>query len=148
MVQPNGTDTPRRIEITARDAAAGPDPAERERPIGPERDHRQLPREVSERYGFWPTLHARFRRWVRDSTFERILGQAQARADAASGIYWLVSVDSTIVQIHKRAAEARKGLRNRALGRSRGGLTSRPIWSAMPLAAPSASFSPATGLVH
>ncbi|MET7736515.1 transposase [Streptomyces sp. NPDC005402] len=49
-------------------------------------------RDVPERYGPWATLHTRFRRWALDGTFERMLQVAQARADAADGIDWLVSI--------------------------------------------------------
>ncbi|MGW3568704.1 IS5 family transposase [Streptomyces sp. NPDC000941] len=56
--------------------------------------------------------------------FERMFRAAQAKADAAGDIDWLLSVDSTIVRAHHHAAGARKGGR-RALGRSRGGLTSK-----------------------
>ncbi|GAB2766134.1 transposase [Streptomyces bullii] len=52
-------------------------------------------RDVPERYGCWATLHTRFRRWAKDGTFERMLRRAQAKADAAGDIEWLVSVDST-----------------------------------------------------
>ncbi|MFJ1969227.1 IS5 family transposase [Streptomyces sp. NPDC087903] len=83
-------------------------------------------RDVPERYGPWATLHTRFRRWALDGTFERMLRAAQAHADAAGDIDWLVSVDSTIVRAHQHAAGARKGgLRSPGLGRSRGGLTSK-----------------------
>ncbi|WSU71082.1 IS5 family transposase [Streptomyces sp. NBC_01102] len=83
-------------------------------------------RDVPERYGPWATLHTRFRRWAADGTFDRMLRTAQAEADAAGDIDWLVSVDSTIVRAHQHAAGARKGgLRDPALGRSRGGLTSK-----------------------
>ncbi|WP_236576671.1 IS5 family transposase [Streptomyces sp. HF10] len=83
-------------------------------------------RDVPERYGPWATLHTRFRRWAVDGTFDRMLRAAQAKADAAGDVEWLVSVDSTVVRAHQHAAGARKGgLRNPALGRSRGGLTSK-----------------------
>ncbi|WP_374210926.1 IS5 family transposase [Streptomyces sp. MCA2] len=83
-------------------------------------------RDVPERYGPWATLHTRFRRWALDGTFERMLRAAQAKADEAGDIDWLVSVDSTVVRAHQHAAGARKGgLRVPALGRSRGGLTSK-----------------------
>ncbi|MGW2492861.1 IS5 family transposase [Streptomyces sp. NPDC001606] len=82
-------------------------------------------RDVPERYGPWATLHTRFRRWAADGTFDRMLRAAQARADAAGDIEWLVSVDSTVVRAHQHAAGAKKGLRDPALGRSRGGLTSK-----------------------
>ncbi|WP_328940229.1 IS5 family transposase [Streptomyces tauricus] len=82
-------------------------------------------RDVPERYGPWATLHTRFRRWAADGTFDRMLQAAQAKADAAGDIEWLVSVDSTVVRAHQHAAGARKGGRVSALGRSRGGLTSK-----------------------
>ncbi|MDQ0758889.1 transposase [Streptomyces canus] len=41
-------------------------------------------------------------------TFERMIQAAQARADAAGDIDWLVSVDSTVVRSHRHAAGARK----------------------------------------
>ncbi|WTA94877.1 IS5 family transposase (plasmid) [Streptomyces cyaneofuscatus] len=82
-------------------------------------------RDVPERYGPWATLHTRFRRWAVDGTFDRMLRDAQAKADAAGDIEWLVSVDSTVVRAHQHAAGARKGGRDPALGRSRGGLTSK-----------------------
>ncbi|MFF9372220.1 IS5 family transposase [Streptomyces misionensis] len=83
-------------------------------------------RDVPERYGPWATLHTRFRRWAAARTFDRMLRAAQAKADAAGDIEWLVSVDSTIARAHQHAAGARKGgLRDPALGRSRGGLTSK-----------------------
>ncbi|MGI5163091.1 IS5 family transposase [Spirillospora sp. CA-253888] len=81
-------------------------------------------RDVPERYGSWRSLHTRFRRWAADGTFTAMLQAVQARADAAGDIDWLVSVDSTIVRAHQHAAGARKRGR-RALGRSRGGLTSK-----------------------
>ncbi|MFI6512073.1 IS5 family transposase [Streptosporangium sp. NPDC050855] len=83
-------------------------------------------RDVPERYGPWASLHTRFRRWAADGTFTAMLQAAQARADAAGDIDWLVAVDSTIVRAHQHAAGARKGgTRRRPLGRSRGGLTSK-----------------------
>ncbi|WP_392973500.1 IS5 family transposase [Streptomyces sp. LN245] len=82
-------------------------------------------RDVPERYGPWATLHTRFRRWALDGTFERMLRAAQARADAAGDIDWLVSVDSTVVRAHQHAAGARGASQPRPLGRSRGGLTSK-----------------------
>ncbi|WP_419796364.1 IS5 family transposase [Streptomyces fuscus] len=83
-------------------------------------------RDVPERYGSWATLHTRFRRWAKDGTFERMLRAAQARADAAGDIEWLVSVDSTIVRAHQHAGRStKKGLCSPGLGRSRGGLTSK-----------------------
>ncbi|MFB7129226.1 transposase [Kitasatospora sp. NPDC056273] len=66
-------------------------------------------RDVPPRYGSWATLHTLFRRWAEDGTFERMLRAAQAQADAAGDIDWLVSVDSTVVRARQSAAGARKG---------------------------------------
>lgn len=66
-------------------------------------------RDVPERYGPWATLHTRFRRWAADGTFHRMLRAAQAKAEAAGDVEWLVSVDSTVVRAHQHAAGARKG---------------------------------------
>ncbi|MFB8106761.1 IS5 family transposase [Streptomyces sp. NPDC056007] len=83
-------------------------------------------RDVPERYGSWAALHTRFRRWARDGTFQRMFQEAQARADAANEVDWLVSVDSTVVRAHQHAPGARQGgTRNPALCRSRGGLASK-----------------------
>nr|WP_232794911.1 IS5 family transposase [Kitasatospora sp. NRRL B-11411] len=89
-------------------------------------------RDAPERYGSWQTLYTRFRRWALDGTFSRMLRQVQAEKDAVGDIDWLVSVDSTVVRAHQHAAGGRKrGDRNRdetadhALGRSRGGLSTK-----------------------
>ncbi len=66
-------------------------------------------RDVPGRYGSWKSIYTRFRRWALDGTFTRMLAGAQADADAAGDIDWLVSVDSTIVRAHQHAAGAAKG---------------------------------------
>ncbi|MFF3959066.1 transposase [Streptomyces sp. NPDC001890] len=42
-----------------------------------------------------------------DGTWERLLQQVQAQADAAGEIDWDIAVDSTIVRAHQHAAGAR-----------------------------------------
>ncbi|MGW2825939.1 IS5 family transposase [Streptomyces sp. NPDC001443] len=79
-------------------------------------------RDVPERYGPWATLHTRFRQWALDGTFERMLRAAQARADAAGDVGWLMSVDSTVVRAHQHAAGARKGA---SIGSARPGRVDR-----------------------
>ncbi len=90
-------------------------------------------------YGPWQTVYGLFRRWQRDGTWARILARLQALADAAGLITWDVSVDSTVARAHQHAAGARKrgdlqaeppgGVfaepDDHALGRSRGGLTTK-----------------------
>ncbi|MCX4624427.1 IS5 family transposase [Streptomyces albogriseolus] len=89
-------------------------------------------RDLPERYGPWQTVYTRFRRYAIDGVFTRALQQIQARADAAGDIDWLVQIDSTIVRAHQHAAATgRKGgisgdePDDHALGRSRGGLTTK-----------------------
>ncbi|MFI0202319.1 IS5 family transposase, partial [Streptomyces sp. NPDC016734] len=61
-------------------------------------------RDVPARYGPWPSLYTRFRRWALDGTFTRMLAAVQVEADAAGDIDWLVSVDSTVARAHQHAA--------------------------------------------
>ncbi|WSZ63849.1 IS5 family transposase [Streptomyces canus] len=89
-------------------------------------------RDLPERYGSWQTVYTRFRRYALDGVFTRALQQIQARADAAGDVDWLVQIDSTIVRAHQHAAmTGRKGgstgdePEDHALGRSRGGLTTK-----------------------
>ncbi|MEU6934573.1 IS5 family transposase, partial [Streptomyces sp. NPDC046374] len=82
-------------------------------------------REVPGRYGPWATLHPRFRGWAADGTFDGMLRAAQAMADAVGDVDWLVSVDSQgRPRPPARGRGPKTGLRDPALGRSRGGLTS------------------------
>ncbi|WP_412075462.1 IS5 family transposase [Streptomyces sp. col6] len=84
------------------------------------RDHRQVIdgilhrvrtgvqwRDLPERFGPWKTVYERHRLWSADGTWERLLQQAQAVADAAGEIVWDISVDSTIARAHQHAAGAR-----------------------------------------
>lgn len=84
------------------------------------RDHRQVidgilhrvrtgvqRRDLPQRFGPWKTVYERHRRWSADGTWERLLQQVQAAADAAGEIDWDISVDSTIVRAHHHAAGAR-----------------------------------------
>ncbi|MEV6297250.1 IS5 family transposase [Streptomyces sp. NPDC051896] len=89
-------------------------------------------RDLPERYGPWKTVYTRFRRYALAGVFARALQQIQAQADAAGDIDWLVQIDSTIVRAHQHAAATgRKGGSTQdepddhALGRSRGGLTTK-----------------------
>ncbi|WBP84617.1 IS5 family transposase [Kitasatospora cathayae] len=96
-------------------------------------------RDIPERYGPWDRCYDLFRRWQRNGTWQRILEQLQADADAKGLITWDVSVDSTVARAHQHAAGARKrgtcrrsrpavsssSRPNHGLGRSRGGLTTK-----------------------
>ncbi|MCG7523350.1 IS5 family transposase [Streptomyces sp. OfavH-34-F] len=85
-------------------------------------------RDLPERYGPWKTVYERFRRWSADGTWDRLLAHVQQHCDAVGQVDWtIVCVDSTTVRAHQHAAGARKGgpWEGEALGRSRGGLTSK-----------------------
>jgi transposase len=64
-------------------------------------------RDLPERFGPWKTVHERHRLWSADGTWEHLLQQVQAAADAAGEIDWDISVDSTIVRAQQHAAGAR-----------------------------------------
>ncbi|WP_221342560.1 IS5 family transposase [Streptomyces paradoxus] len=118
----------------------------------PWRDHRQVVngvlwrlrtgapwRDLPQRYGPWQTVYERFARWEADGTWARLLEHVQVRDDAMDRVEWTVAVDSTINRAHQHAAGARKrgqqagdnledpgrSQARQALGRSRGGLTTK-----------------------
>ncbi|WP_435859829.1 IS5 family transposase [Streptomyces narbonensis] len=72
------------------------------------RDHRQVIDGILHRVRTgvqWRDLPERL--WSADGTWERLLQQVQAAADATGEIDWDISVDSTIVRAHQHAAGAR-----------------------------------------
>jgi transposase len=82
--------------------------------------------DVPDRYGPWATLHSRLRRWAKDGTFPRMLQAAQDRADAAGGTD-LAGVGRPHGREGSpaRGRRPKKGVLNPALGRPRGGLTTK-----------------------
>ncbi|MGW8330365.1 IS5 family transposase [Streptomyces sp. NPDC055897] len=85
------------------------------------RDHRQVIngilhrvrtgvpwRDLPERFGPWKTAYERHRLWSADGTWERLVQQVQAAADADGEIDWDISVDSTVMRAHQHAAGARR----------------------------------------
>ncbi|MFJ8043700.1 IS5 family transposase [Kitasatospora sp. NPDC096147] len=83
------------------------------------------------RFGSWKGAHNRLRMWALDGTWEKVFTALLAQADADGDLDWVVAVDSTVVRAHQHAAGARpKGApagepHHHALGRSRGGLTTK-----------------------
>nr|WP_251982689.1 IS5 family transposase [Streptomyces violaceusniger] len=86
---------------------------------------------LPEKYGNWRGVYNRLRMWAIDGTWERVFTALTAQADADEDLNRAVSVDSTIVRAHQHAAGARnKGApagepADHAIGRSRGGLTTK-----------------------
>jgi transposase len=97
-------------------------------------------RDFPPQYGPWQSVYGLFRRWQLDGTWKRLLTALQSLADAAGHVTWDVSVDSAVARAHQHAAGARKNGAaqkeppggpggpepgDHALGRSRGGLTTK-----------------------
>jgi len=82
-------------------------------------------------YGSWKGVYTRLRNWAIDGTWERVFTALLAQADAEDDLDRVVAVDSTIVRAHQNAAGARqRGApadepAHHAIGRSRGGLTTK-----------------------
>ncbi|WP_456302846.1 IS5 family transposase [Streptomyces mirabilis] len=66
-------------------------------------------RDLAERFGPWKTVYERHRRWSADGTWEHLLQQVQAAADAVGDVDWDIAIDSTSVRAHQHAAGARNG---------------------------------------
>lgn len=78
-------------------------------------------RDVPPKYGSWNTIYRRFRRWSEARVWETVaVTLAEVMAD--TGHY---SIDSTTVRAHVSATGGKRGTHRRALGRSRGGFTSK-----------------------
>jgi transposase len=79
-------------------------------------------RDLPEAFGNWNSVFQRFRRWVRRGVFDRVF---EALSDDADFEY--VIIDGTIVRVHQHGTGAKGGTRNQAIGRSRGGLTTKIV---------------------
>jgi len=71
-------------------------------------------------FGRWNSVFQRFRRWVKGGVFERVFGCLSDEPDFEYAL-----IDGTIVTAHQKASGARGGTENQAIGRSRGGLTTK-----------------------
>ncbi|NYS62606.1 IS5 family transposase [Vreelandella salicampi] len=87
-------------------------------------------RDIPDRYGPWKTVYDRFRQWRDDGTFEAVLARLQLRL-REDGLMdldtWMI--DSTSIRATRAASGGgKKGAQepiDHALGRSRGGLTTK-----------------------
>lgn len=76
--------------------------------------------DLPDRYGRWKTVHRRFSRWCHAGVWERVFDALAADPDNR-----YLTIDSTIVRAHQQAVAGKRGARDQALGRSRGGLTTK-----------------------
>lgn len=114
-------------------------PPQRPRTGRPARDHRTVLsailwvlrtgapwRDLPERFGPWATAWSRFRRWTAAGIWARVFAALQRDADLAGQLDWETHyVDGTVVRAHQHAAGAVGGQEHEALGRSRGGFSTK-----------------------
>jgi transposase len=142
-------------------------PPEKPRTGRPNQDHRRIINgilwidrtgapwnDLPSRYGAVGTVSSRFYRWRQAGIWQGILEALQARADCQGRVDWTLHfVDSTVVRAHQHAAGARKAggekgeICDEALGRSRGGFTTKIHIGAEGLGKP-VTFSLTGGHVH
>lgn len=74
--------------------------------------------------GDWRAIYRRFRRWAKAGTWTRLQRALQLNPTrtATEPLYF---IDSTAARAHQHAAGARDGQRHQALGRSRGGFSTK-----------------------
>jgi transposase len=77
-------------------------------------------RDLPERFGDWKVVYQRFNRWAKSGVFERIFKMLASDHDNE-----YMMIDATIVRAHQHSAGARKKNGEQAIGRSRGGLTTK-----------------------
>ncbi|MFB9991929.1 IS5 family transposase [Deinococcus oregonensis] len=83
-------------------------------------------RDVPERFGKWTTISSRFRRWTAKGIWQQVWAELQRQADQKGQLDWSMHfVDGTVVRAHQCAAGARGGQQDEALGRSRGGFSTK-----------------------
>ncbi|WP_144245005.1 IS5 family transposase [Comamonas testosteroni] len=77
-------------------------------------------RDLPPEFGKWSTVLKRFRDWVKADVFQKLF---DAVSDQPHMEY--VMLDATMVRVHRHGKGAKEGLRAKAIGRSRGGLTTK-----------------------
>lgn len=77
-------------------------------------------RDLPERFGDWKNPHKRFSRWAESGVWASLI---KTLANDPENEYAMI--DATIVRARQHSAGARKKGSNEAIGRSRGGLTTK-----------------------
>ena len=76
-------------------------------------------RDLPDEFGKWSTVYTRYWRWAQKDKWESIFKRLSEDPD-----FEYVMIDGIIVRVHQHGAGAR-GTQNQAIGRSRGGLTTK-----------------------
>ena len=79
-------------------------------------------RDMPDGFGKWNSIYQRYRRWAKRGVFEAIFGSLSQDAD-----FEYVMIDGTIVRVHQHGTGAKGGTQHQAIGRSRGGLTTKIV---------------------
>ncbi|RXZ80403.1 IS5 family transposase [Paenibacillaceae bacterium] len=77
-------------------------------------------RDLPDYYGSWKSVYTRFRRWQMAGIWDQILAHVSIEPDFEN-----VMIDATIVRVHQHGSGAKGGKQFQAIGRSRGGLTTK-----------------------
>jgi transposase len=77
-------------------------------------------RDLPERFGDWKNTHKRLSRWAKKGAWQRLFEHLAAEADNEYAM-----IDSTIVRAHQHRAGAPKKDDDQAIGRSKGGLSTK-----------------------
>jgi transposase len=77
-------------------------------------------RDLPERFGDWKNVHRRFSQWAQSGVLEAVFAHLASDADNEYAM-----IDSTIVRAHQHSAGAVKKNQDQAIGRSKGGLSTK-----------------------
>ncbi|MCY4369706.1 MAG: IS5 family transposase [bacterium] len=96
-------------------------------------------RALPERYGNWHTVYMRFSRWAHNGVLTQVFQRLQQEQLIDPDV---LGLDSTTVKVHPDGCSALRKRGPQAIGRSRGGLTTKSTWSPPTPAQPSSTLLP------